>query len=100
MNVEFERQHAVIDDELEDMNARLQTLQRNIAAKQLAQSLRTGVERIRHREQKSRHSGMICLRQSDEVGSAERHGVFAAVPKAPVKESLPKPKVKTRGQAG
>jgi circadian clock protein KaiC len=99
LNVEFERQHAVIDDELEDMNARLQTLQRNIAAKQLAQSSRTGVERIRHREQKSRHSGMIRLRQSDEVGSAEATRP-AAVPKAPVKESLPKPKVKTRGQAG
>jgi circadian clock protein KaiC len=88
LNVEFERQHAVIDDELEDMNARLQTLQRNIATKRLAQSSRTGVEQIRHREQESRHSGMIRLRQSDELGSAEAPRL-AADQETPIEKRLP-----------
>jgi circadian clock protein KaiC len=88
LNVEFERQHAVIDDELEEMNARLQTLQRSIATKRLAQSSRASLEQIRHREQESRYSGMIRLRQSDELGSAEAPQP-AADQETPIEKRLP-----------
>jgi hypothetical protein len=71
LNVEFERQHAAIDGELAELGARLQTLQRDIATRRLAQSSMAGTEQLRHREEELRHAGMIRLRQSGELGSAE-----------------------------
>jgi circadian clock protein KaiC len=68
---EFERQAALVDDELEELEANVQTLQRSIAEKRLAKNLRKDAEVLRQQEEVERHSGMIRLRQSKELGSSE-----------------------------
>lgn len=87
LNLEFEHQHAAIDSELEELEARMQTLKRNISTKQLEQSARTDIEFLRHRDEESRHSGMIRLRQSDELGSARARGL--PPPSNPAEENQP-----------
>jgi circadian clock protein KaiC len=84
LNLEFEHQRAAIDNELEELESRVLTLKRNINAKRLEQSARSGIEQLRHREEESRHFDMIRLRQSDEIGSAAPTQLTSAV-----KESLP-----------
>lgn len=71
LSVEFDRQQVAIEDELAELDARVQTLQRNMTAKRLAQSLMPGTEQVRHREEELRHAGMIRLRQSGELRSAD-----------------------------
>ena len=79
LTVGFERQRLAADDELAEMD-RLQTLQRSIAEKRLARSSMADSEQLRNREEEVRHSDMIRLRQSKELGSAE-----AVRPAAPIR---------------
>jgi Skp family chaperone for outer membrane proteins len=69
---EFKRQSAVMDDELEDLENRVQTLQRNIAEKRLAKASRAETERLRDLAEGHRRSDIIELRQSEELGSSEK----------------------------
>ena len=64
LNVEFERQHAAIDGELAELGARLQTLQRDIATRRLAQSSMAGTEQLRHREEERRHDPVAPIRRA------------------------------------
>jgi circadian clock protein KaiC len=84
LNLEYEHQQAAIRNEVEELEACVLKLKRNISAKLLEQSARAGIEQLRHREEESRHSEMIRLRQSDEIGSAAATHLTSAV-----KESLP-----------
>jgi circadian clock protein KaiC len=68
---EFERKDAAANDEIGQLNDRVQTLQRIIAEKQLAKSSIMEAEQARQRGDGLRRSGMIRLRQSAELGSAE-----------------------------
>jgi circadian clock protein KaiC len=68
---EFERQAAAVDDDLEGLEASVQSLERRIAEKRLAKSLRKSAELLRHQEESVQRSGMIRLRQSGELGSSE-----------------------------
>jgi circadian clock protein KaiC len=68
---EFERKDTVVDDEIAELDARMQTLQRSIAEKRLAKSSIAETEQARQRGDGLRRSGMIRLRQSEELGSAE-----------------------------
>jgi hypothetical protein len=72
---EFERQaaavDAAVDDDLEGLEASVQSLERRIAEKRLAKSLRKSAELLRHQEESVQRSGMIRLRQSGELGSSE-----------------------------
>ena len=68
---EFARQASVVDDELEELEASVQMLQRNIAEKRLARNLKKDAELLRQKEEAERYSGMIRLRQSKELGSSE-----------------------------
>ena len=68
---EFERKDTVVDDEIAELDARVQTLQRSIAEKRLAKSSIAETEQARQRGDGLRRSGMIRLRQSEELGSAE-----------------------------
>ena len=52
LNVEFKRQRVAADDELAEMDAHLQTLQRSIAEKRLARSSMTDTEQLRHRDKR------------------------------------------------
>jgi circadian clock protein KaiC len=72
---EFERQNSLIDDELADMDARLQSLQRSITEKREQRGSMAKAEQLRHQEERLRQSGMIRLRQSQELGSAEARQV-------------------------
>jgi hypothetical protein len=67
LTVEYERQRLAADDELAEMDARLQTLQRSIAEKRLARSSMADTEQLRHHEEDVRHSRMIRLRQSGSL---------------------------------
>ena len=69
LSLEFEHQHAAINSELEELESRVETLKRNISSKRLEQRARAEVELLRHREEESRLSDMIRLRQSDELGA-------------------------------
>ena len=69
LNLEFEHQHSAINSELEELESRVETLKRNISTKRLEQRARAEVELLRHREEESRVSDMIRLRQSDELGA-------------------------------
>jgi len=71
LNLEYEHQHATIETEIDELEARVQTLKRNIATKQLEQSGRAEIENLRHRDEESRRADMIRLRQSDEVRSGK-----------------------------
>jgi circadian clock protein KaiC len=71
LKVEYEHQQSAISEELAEMEARVQTLQRSIATKRLAQNSIKSDERNRKEEEVSRHSEMIRLRQSDELGISE-----------------------------
>jgi circadian clock protein KaiC len=68
---EFEYKDAANDDELSELEASVQKLQRSIAEKRLEKSLRKNADLLRQQEEGNRHSGMIKLRQSDEAGSSE-----------------------------
>ena len=68
---EFERQDAADDHELQELEANLETLQNSIAEKRLVKGLLKNSELLRQQEEGTRHSGMIRLRQSGEVGSSE-----------------------------
>jgi circadian clock protein KaiC len=99
LSTEFERRHAVIDDEIAALDAHVQTLQRNLAAKRRAKSSMVGTEDLRHREEDLRHSNMIKLRQSGELGSAKttqptptKKGRSTARHHHEVPEPPPKPK--------
>jgi circadian clock protein KaiC len=71
LSAEFERKDAAANDEIGQLNDRVQTLQRIIAEKQLAKSSNMEAEQARQRGDGLRRSGMIRLRQSMELGSAE-----------------------------
>ncbi|HEY0792900.1 MAG TPA: ATPase domain-containing protein, partial [Chthoniobacterales bacterium] len=80
LSAEFERHNAILDEELAEMDARVQTLQRSIATKRLARNSMIGAEHFRQQDEELRKAEMLRLRQAAELGSAEdlRH--------APVKE--------------
>jgi circadian clock protein KaiC len=71
LHAEFARQDAVVDNEIEEMDARLKTLTRALSAKRQARTAMADTEQLRHKEEVLRHSDMIHLRQSEELGSAE-----------------------------
>ena len=71
LNADFERHDAAIEEEIVELGARVQTLQRSLAAKRLSRSSMADTEQLRRREEDLRHSGMIRLRQSGGLGSAE-----------------------------
>jgi circadian clock protein KaiC len=65
LRAEYERHHAIIAEELAEMEARVQVLQRSIVTKRLARDSITSEESNRKEDNISRHSEMIRLRQSD-----------------------------------
>jgi hypothetical protein len=71
LNAEFKRQDAAVEDELQELETRVQTLQRTIAEKRLERSSRAETEQLRQQAEGNRRSGMIRLRQSEELGSSE-----------------------------
>ena len=71
LDAEFKRQDAAVEDELQELETRVQTLQRTIAEKRLERSSRAETEQLRQRAEGNRRSGMIRLRQSEELGSSE-----------------------------
>ena len=70
LNAEFERQDAAVEDELQELENRVQMLQRAIAEKRLEKSSRAETEQLRQQAEGNRRSGMIRLRQSEELGSS------------------------------
>jgi circadian clock protein KaiC len=72
LKVEFARQDAVIVDEIAELDGRLQTLRRALTAKQRTRTAMAETERRRHKGEELRHSDMIQLRQSEELGSAKK----------------------------
>jgi circadian clock protein KaiC len=70
LKAEFARQDAAIVDEIAELDARLQTLTRALTAKQRTRTAMADTERRRHKGEELRHSDMIQLRQSEELGSA------------------------------
>ena len=70
------RKNAAIDEELTELGARLQTLQRNIAAKRLARGSIKSAEQHRRRPDNLRYSDMLDLRQSGEL-EADASGACA-----------------------
>jgi circadian clock protein KaiC len=68
---EFKRKDAAIDDEIAELTDRVQTLQRSLTEKRLAKSSTTEAEDARQRGEGLRQRGMIRLRQSEELGSAD-----------------------------
>jgi circadian clock protein KaiC len=76
---EFKRKDAAIDDEIAEMDARVQALQRSLAEKRLAKSSTSETEKARQRGEGLRQRGMIRLRQSEELGSAEKTSVSLGV---------------------
>jgi circadian clock protein KaiC len=87
LSTEFERRSAAMDDEISDLDAHMQTLGRNLAAKRSARSSMALTEDLRHREEELRHSDMIRMRQSKELGSAK-----ATQPDSPKKRRSSKSK--------
>jgi Skp family chaperone for outer membrane proteins len=71
LEAEYERHRAAIAEELAEMEARVQTLQRSIVTKRLAQDSIKNQELNRKEGDTSRHSEMIRLRQADELGISE-----------------------------
>jgi circadian clock protein KaiC len=71
LKAEYERHDAAIVEELAEMNARVQTLQRKIVTKQLAKDSMKSQEWNRKADETSRQSEMIRLRQADELGTSE-----------------------------
>ena len=71
LKAEFARQDAVIVDEIAELDARLQTLTRALTAKQRTRTAMAETERRRHKGEQLRHTDMIQLRQSEELGSAK-----------------------------
>jgi circadian clock protein KaiC len=65
LKAEYERQDAALSEELAGLEARVQTLQRSIVTKRLAQNSMTNEERNRKGDEVSRYSEMIRLRQSE-----------------------------------
>ena len=70
LNAEFKRQDAAVEDELQELETRVQMLQRAIAEKRLEKSSRAETEQLRQQAEGNRRSGMIRLRQSEELGSS------------------------------
>jgi circadian clock protein KaiC len=70
LKAEFARQDATIVDEVAELDARLQTVTRALTAKQRTRTAMADTERRRHKGEELRHSDMIQLRQSEELGSA------------------------------
>jgi circadian clock protein KaiC len=68
---EFERQNTVMDDELAELDSRVQSLQRTIAEKRLARRSIVEAEELRQKDEGVRQFSMIQRRQSKELGSAE-----------------------------
>jgi circadian clock protein KaiC len=71
LKAEFARQDAGIVDEIAELDARVKTLARALAAKQRTRTAMADSERRRDKGEELRHTDMIQLRQSEEVGSAE-----------------------------
>ena len=71
LNAEFARQDAVADDEIAELDARVQTLIRALAAKRRTRTAMADTEQLRHKEEELRHSDMMQLRQSKELGSVK-----------------------------
>ena len=69
LRAEFARQDAAIVDEIADLDTRLKTLTRALTAKQRTRTAMVDTEQLRHKGEELRHSDMIELRQSEEVGS-------------------------------
>ncbi len=69
LQVEFDRQDAIIEDEIEEMDARLKTLTRALSAKRRTRTAMANREQLRHKGEELRHSDMMHLRQSEEPGS-------------------------------
>jgi circadian clock protein KaiC len=86
LNLEFEHQHAAVNSELEELESRVETLKRNINTKRLEQRAREEVELLRHREEESRLSDMIRLRQSDELGSVAAARLASTDKSVPAKD--------------
>ena len=88
LSAEFVREHAAIDEELAELDSRVQALQRNIAAKRLAQGSMEGLEKQRHRADALRYSEMVGLRKVGELESLEAVEL-APTEEPPVEESRP-----------
>jgi circadian clock protein KaiC len=71
LKAEFARQDAGIVDEIAELDARVKTLARALAAKQRTRTAMAESEWRRDKGEELRHTDMIQLRQSEEVGSAE-----------------------------
>ena len=69
------RKNAAIDEELTELGARLQTLQRNIAAKRLARGSIKSAEQHRRRPDNLRYSDMLDLRQSGELEAGRQRSL-------------------------
>ena len=69
LSAEFERQHSAVNEELAELDGRVQALQRNIAAKRSAQNSLEEADRRRHQADESRYWEMVELRKTGELGS-------------------------------
>ncbi len=87
LSAEFERRNAALDEELADLDIRVQTLQRDIAAKRLAQGSIKSAEQNRLHADKLRYSEMLDLRQAGELDAAVPTEL--PPPKEPTGESCP-----------
>ena len=87
LHAEFARQNAIVEDEIEEMDARLKTLTRAIAAKQRTRAAMADREQLRHKGEELRHSEMMQLRQSEEPGSEK---ATEAEPPQKRKSTVPK----------
>ena len=67
LSAEFERKNAAIDEELADLDGRVQALQRDIAAKRMAQDSMTNAEERRQAADQRRYSEMVELRKAGEL---------------------------------
>jgi hypothetical protein len=72
------RKNAAIDEELAELGARLQTLQRNIAAKRLACGSIKSAEQHRRQADNLRYSDKLDLRRSGQL-EADASGACAPI---------------------
>jgi circadian clock protein KaiC len=71
LSAEFERKSAAIDEELAELDGRVQVLQRNIAAKRMAQGSMLSAEERRRTADQRRYSEMVELRKVGELDAGK-----------------------------